>query len=322
MAPSEKPAPGVSAEPTGAAAFVARQNKRAEKREARGRARRRSLMTATAGAALVAVIAGAWTLSGATSAPSGAQVAAPADPKPVQTADAKEAAERERARHEQELAESRKQIEALKKRREELQREVAELAAPLAPSEDERRAEETAPPAEPIATRPPAAAEQAKVDAPPPPLPPVKPAHPPVKVAALPPDEGKSRARANGDAAEIAFSEEREEFSEPRSGRNSGPYRVFIHVRVGDANALARAEALAGRLEAEGVEVAGIRGVPRGVRNDMVRYFYDSDQPAVSTLGRAVEEAAGRGAPLTQDFRNRRVAPRQGTLEIWLSGAV
>lgn len=100
------------------------------------------------------------------------------------------------------------------------------------------------------------------------------------------------------------------------------PVRVFIHVRAGDPDALMRAEAIADELRREGVEVAGIRGVPRAVRNDMVRFFYDADETAVSTLDRAIRNAAvGRrgSAPLTQDFRRRQIAPKPGTLEIWLS---
>ncbi|GLK76204.1 hypothetical protein GCM10008171_14580 [Methylopila jiangsuensis] len=94
--------------------------------------------------------------------------------------------------------------------------------------------------------------------------------------------------------------------------------RVFIHVRANDPEARRRAASLAHALREQGVDVAAVRGVPRAVRRDLVRFFYDGDEAAAAKLESALKQMDG-AAPLTQDFRRRSTAPRRGTLEIWLS---
>lgn len=107
----------------------------------------------------------------------------------------------------------------------------------------------------------------------------------------------------------------------PRASERSvgaASVRVFIHVRANDPEARRRAASLTRTLREQGVEVAAVRGVPHAVRRDMVRFFYDGDEAAAAQLESALKNMDGV-APLTQDFRRRSVAPRRGTLEIWLS---
>jgi hypothetical protein len=142
----------------------------------------------------------------------------------------------------------------------------------------------------------------------------------------LPPDEMPSRtgpavgppqkAPAHGAAPAPRISADA-----PSASSSTAGVRVFIHVPVGVAGALARARAIAAELARDGVAVADIRSVPHAVRRDAVRYFYDADRAALGTVERAVRDTSPPGGqpPAAQDFRGYAAPPRPGTLEIWLS---
>ncbi|WP_271200294.1 hypothetical protein [Methylopila turkensis] len=285
---------GGAARPIGAAAFVARERRRRE--------RARNPASALFGAGIIALAAGGWVAFAWAPAPTSAGSVDAAPPQAAgDRAKLDEDVRRlshERAAQAEEVAEQEKRIAELVERRKTLEKQVADLAAPLSdPGNAERAPTERSEPAArddtPVEESSNAARERAAV---------MTSTDAPERPGATPPLE-----TANADPGAEATAA-------------PGPVRVFIHVRAGDPTARARADALAQALQDDGVEVAGIRGVPRAVRRDTVRYYYDDDQLAVGTLERALRGASSRSsAPLTQDFRNRRIAPRKGTLEIWLS---
>jgi hypothetical protein len=212
---------------------------------------------------------------------------------------------------ESQLAESAERVSSLEKRREILQRQVAELAGPVSPD---------------FVERPPSEAESTTVnldDASPPdemteaaaaPTPPARPAPEEARVRpvkAEPPAPLSRAAVADSDQPDIVAA----------TAAQKGPVRVFIHVRSSDPAARNRARAVAAELQRRGVAVAEIRGVRLPVRRDAVRYFYDQDRSAASILQDAVRESSSPGgaAPLAQDFRSFGAPPRRGTIELWLS---
>jgi hypothetical protein len=223
---------------------------------------------------------------------------------------------------ESELAETGERVAALEERRGALQRQVAELTGPVAPSAGEPAvaADDFGIPAEDGALQeaPRAApADQpsgstATVDAPPRP--------------ALDADRSSARMANDavpspppGPAVERPASDEATPAVD-RPAQTAGSVRVFIHVRSSDPVARNRARAVAAELRRRGVSVAEIRGVRLPVRRDSVRFFYDADRGAVSELQRAVRDASTGGAnPVAQDYRSYGAPPRPGTIELWLS---
>ncbi|MDR4305455.1 hypothetical protein IHQ68_02305 [Chelatococcus sambhunathii] len=218
--------------------------------------------------------------------------------------------ERRKTEAESAARDAERRLAELETRRSDLQRQVAELTAPIAPAaEDERRA--------------PAAGDDHARAADDPSPPDEDPGDGALSTASRPAGETPNPSSARVDAAaEVAKPEGR------ASGRlaavalpGAGLTRVFIHVPFTDPVARARAQAVAAELRRRGVDVAEIRGVPRRVRRDAVRYYYDADREAVTTLQEAVRQASPRDeAPAqAQDFRGYRAPPRPGTLELWLS---
>lgn len=333
-----------AARPTGAAAFVAREKVKNDRSRPSGKGRAGPLLAAV-GVLAFATALGAWALVDAAPAPSGSEASAPAPHKaeaapsgpalaeaapspveavgPVETVDTTEAPpapatdkavastalEKERVAKAAEIAESQKQIESLRKQRAELQQQIADLSATLSPSAGEDKVPPPVPPeksAGPVPT--------------PKPRPAVAQAASSVRVDNGPLAAADAR-RNDGDRTVIAS--RRDDFGSSAMGDApaNGYVRVFIHVQAGDPYAMERAEEVADALVRRGVDVAGIRAVPHAVRTDIVRFFHDSDEASVGLLGRALATASsGRSRPpITQDFRNRSIAPRPGTLEIWLS---
>ncbi|MFD1702843.1 hypothetical protein ACFSCV_07480 [Methylopila henanensis] len=283
---------GSAARPIGAAAFVERERRRRE----RGHGPARALF----GAGIVALAVGGWIAFAWAPAPTAAGSAETATPQAAapraELDEDVRRLSREREAQAEQIAEQEKRIAELVERRKTLEKQVADLAAPLEDHEDDQRAEAAARGDAPAGERSNVADEPATG---------MTSSDTPERSGAPPPVEETATAEPGAETIATAA---------------TGPVRVFIHVRAGDPTARARADAIARALQNDGVEVAGIRGVPHAVRQDMVRFFYDDDQIAVGTLERAMRGASGRSAaPLTQDFRNRRIAPRKGTLEIWLS---
>lgn len=201
--------------------------------------------------------------------------------------------ETRRSALESEIAGSSTRLSAIEDKHAAALRELAELTAPVAPSADERVAARSEP-------------EQA-IDA-------VAPEAAAVVSAAASSEEAENvapRAAAPEASAAPAVGEK----------ASAAQVRVFIHVRSSDRAARERAAAVAEELRRRGVLVAEIRGVVRPVRRDAVRFFYDADRTAVTTLQDAVRSASAPGdaQPQSQDFRSYGAPPRPGTLELWLS---
>lgn len=229
----------------------------------------------------------------------------------------------ERKRREEQLAELTKRVNAsesqlgdatdrvssLEKRRQALQQQVAELTGPVSSDVVERLPDDgEASPASLSDASPPDEAKTAEVETSPripePRVRPVRadPAPPPSRAAVM-----------DSDTADIVAT--------ATPGDGAGPVRVFIHIRSSDPAARNRARAVAAELRRRGVAVAEIRGVRLPVRRDAVRYFYDQDRSAVSTLQDAIRNssAPNGAAPVAQDFRSFGAPPRRGTIELWLS---
>lgn len=209
----------------------------------------------------------------------------------------------ERRKNEAESAarDAERRLAELETRRSDLQRQVAELTAPIAPSAGDdhaRAADDPSPPDE-------------------------SPGDGALSAASRPaggtPEPSSARVDAAVDVAQPAGGASARAAAVALPG--AGLTRVFIHVPSTDPVARARAQAVAAELRRRGVNVAEIRGVPRAVRRDAVRYYYDADREAVTTLQEAVRQASPRDeAPAqAQDFRGYRAPPRPGTLELWLS---
>lgn len=201
-----------------------------------------------------------------------------------------------RAALEAEIAETERRSAAVEAKRAGAMRELAELTAPVAPTGDEL-ASVVRPDAEPASEI--FAPETSGV----------------AETATTP-----SRSDSPDDAPQTATSPQ----SEPAISTGAaagGQVRVFIHVRSTDRAARERAGAVAQELRRRGVAVAEIRGVMRPVRRDAVRFFYDADRAAVTTLQEAVRHASqpNDAEPQSQDFRSYGAPPRPGTLELWLS---
>ncbi|MFD1331161.1 hypothetical protein ACFQ4O_04045 [Methylopila musalis] len=255
VAMSRDPAP-----PSGASAFMQREAQAAKWPK-------RPILLILA---LAAGVFAAWAAFGGARGPAAATEDAPRTPSPANAvaavsadADLSAIERRQLAAIAAAEAEERR-LQELSAKREALEKEVADLTAPLSPS-DVRD--------DPDATNETAAAEPSTVS-------------------------------------------EQAEAPAPSAGGET--VRVFIYVRTNDPEARRRAQSLTQALRRQGVEVAAIRGVPHAVLRDMVRFFYDGDENAAARLESALKDMDG-AAPLTQDFRRKAVAPRRGTLEIWLS---
>lgn len=285
----------------------------------------RTLLLAGSGVALIVAIVGAGALAG------GAETAAKAKTleqqvvereRQVATLDS-DRKEREATlaelqkklnAKEAELAEAGERVAALEQRRSSVQNQLAELTAPVTPDSLERAAIDGA--SEPrgddrasIAPLPPERGETPESSA---------------SVDDAPRDDDARLARAaaakaeQGDVRPSRVSIRGEDQPDITTAAASGPTRVYIHVRSGDPEARARARAVAAELKRRGVSFVEIRGVRLPVRRDAVRYFYDADREALTTLQNAVRETDGAD-PVTQDFRSFGAPPRQGTIELWLS---
>jgi Skp family chaperone for outer membrane proteins len=234
---------------------------------------------------------------------------------------------------ESELAEASERVAALEERRGALQRQVAELAGPVSPSD-----EGSAVVADDAAAEPADLAPQ-PVTAP---IPEARdPGPSPTRQAGLSDSAEPRDARsAEGggerrEAASLAAVDGRAPAARMASAEASsaavdeaardiaaaGPVRVFIHVRSSDQAARNRARAVAAELRRRGVSVAEIRGVRLPVRRDSVRFFYDADRTAVPELQEAVRDASSSAGapPVAQDYRSYGAPPRPGTIELWLS---
>ncbi|WP_020180248.1 hypothetical protein [Methylopila sp. M107] len=273
----------------------------------------RKRLGVAAGAAAVALVA----LTGAAMLAPGRGDAQTATAEREHALEAREAAlkgredalaelERRRTASQDEIKESEKRIAGLENRRADLQRQIAELTAPVSPAGDET---------EQGSSTESSRAALAESD----PSPPDEEASTGTVVSASS-RQGEDDARPS--TAQIARSAEPEVEPAPvAAAHNAGPVRVFIHVRSSDPAARERAEMVAAELRRRGVAVAQIRGVPRPVRRDLVRFFYDADREAVPGLQDAVRLASPpNGSALqSQDFRGYRAPPKPGTLELWLS---
>lgn len=211
------------------------------------------------------------------------------------------------------LADTTEQVSTLDKQRETLQLQVAELTGPVSSTGGETV------PNEPSET------PSASIDEPSSPQAILAPVETKRVPAPFKPANDVPRLRnvKADDAAPVSRAAVDLERDQPDlvASTTSGPVRVFIHVRSTDPAARSRARAVAAELRRRGVSVAEIRGVRLPVRRDAVRYFYDRDRSAVSTLQDAVREfsSPSGAAPLAQDFRSFGAPPRPGTIELWLS---
>lgn len=291
---------------------------------------------AFAGAALVAALVAGAGLVGATGSGSGkpdvaASLAerekrlAELDAETRRRAEALAEIERRSAAKKSELADNTTRVAQLEQRKHALEREIAELIAPVSAPEIERDQ---------------ARGQQDAVLAPNDPSPPDEdadlraPRTDIAKTDIAESDVARTDVARGGEAQKDPSRVEQTEVPQTaRSATSSqdvavsgqqefgGGTRVFIHVRSADPAARERAMAVAAELRRRGVTVAEIRGVRYPVRQDAVRYFYDADRAAISALQEAVRQASTPGgpAPKTQDYRDFRAPPRQGTLELWLS---
>ncbi len=219
--------------------------------------------------------------------------------------------DRRKANAESGARDAERRLAELEARRTDLQREVAELTAPVAPAAGDERGAPSAGEDSATAANDPSPPDEDAVDG---------------AVTASSPagQERQARSSASVDAASDAESSAepaRREATQIALPPTAAGTRVFIHVPATDPAARARAKAVAAELRRRGVDVAEIRGVPRKVRRDAVRYYYDADREAVTTLQDAVRDASPSDeAPAqAQDFRGYRAPPRPGTLELWLS---
>lgn len=269
------------------------------------RGRRFGVMT---GAALIVALAGVGVVAAnafgdapapAASAGAGEKRLADLDAEVKRRSDALAELERKHAAKEGALADATERLARLEERKQTLEREIAELVAPVSGPDAERDAqadpgkEAAAAPSDPS---PPD--EDSELRA-------------PTRTADGTPIEPAAAAGPDADAVA----------RDAIPVQAGGETRVFIHVRSADPAARERARAVADELRRRGVAVAEIRGVRYPVRKDAVRYFYDADRAVVETLQQAVREASAPGdpTPQAQDFRTFRAPPRQGTLELWLS---
>lgn len=213
--------------------------------------------------------------------------------------------ERKRTDAETAITEGNRRIAMLDERRGMLQRQVEELAGPVKPGAEERSDDTLAPP--PATKR-----SSASVD---------EDASRQASLAGSPEDEeSPPDALAENEAGDTPAPVQKASTASVDAAASvpAGPVRVFIHIQSADPDARNRARALAADLRRRGVEVAQIRGVRLPIRQNLVRYFHDADRDAVSALQAAISETSGSSAR-AQDFRGFGSAPRQGTLEIWMS---
>ncbi|MBL6080810.1 hypothetical protein JMJ56_22605 [Belnapia sp. T18] len=92
--------------------------------------------------------------------------------------------------------------------------------------------------------------------------------------------------------------------------------RVFIHQPASATDGAA--EALARRLDRQGVAVAAIRPVRVTPSAPEIRYFYEADKAAALDLVPILAGLAWR----VRDFSSYAKPPRPGTLEMWLPGSM
>ena len=277
---------------------------------------RRLLISAAAGAVAIGALAGATALVGRGEGATAAGAESALDKREAELRRREEAVaalERRQAATRDEIRDSEARIAQLQARRAELERQVAELTAPVAPNaSDGELSDAGSPPREDVMAGEDdqagetgeAVPQRAGADAP--------------SSAAI--DGVTTTADVDGPGAQAVSVDSGETPVRAELSANA-QLRVFIHVRSADRAARERAEAVAAELRRRGVALTVIRGVPRPIRRDAVRYFYDADRELVSTLQDAVRQASSHGGSPAQpqDFRGYRAPPRQGTLELWLS---
>jgi hypothetical protein len=97
--------------------------------------------------------------------------------------------------------------------------------------------------------------------------------------------------------------------------------RVSILHTAGAGNALPAIQ-LAAYLQTRGFAVADIRPVNVEIERPAVRYFFESDRPAIRRLAAAIDaffaKAPGKAPAQVADFSHVRPKPPQGSVEVWL----